>query len=137
VSRWALPLSGRKSARGAECHQKKASRAYAQNARQKLEAGRQVARSFAIDLQGDFRFAVGGRDLHASAPRALDFLHGQMMAAVETVNVGHDPTRPRLPTVTRSKRPSSSTASGQIFMPPPKKRPLPTAARSRLMRRSG
>jgi hypothetical protein len=32
--------------------------------------------------------------------------------------------------------PSSRTASGQIFMPPPKKRPLPTAASSRVMRRA-
>ena len=36
--------------------------------------------------------------------------------------------RVRSPTATRSSAPSSRRASGQIFMPPPKKRPLPTAA---------
>ena len=36
--------------------------------------------------------------------------------------------RDRSPTVTRSSAPSSRRASGQIFMPPPKKRPLPIAA---------
>ena len=110
---------------------------HAQRGRDDLEHRRQAPRRLAVELDGDAGVASTGAASSLRTGRA-DGLELEVVAAVEAadfVSTSHAREVAHGDDIERAV--VELRASGQIFMPPPKKRPLPTAAISTRRRSRG